>query len=291
MWFNSQFLQELQETNEEATIYNCLAYNVHFKEHIQDLIVLNVTKENYKILIELCDFLMIDNVDKFIDKIVKIHDYDYNIIYEFEDFYKYNTKRLIPLDRDILENAIELYCKDHKLCFHIYGFSSFWDVSDVFYMDFLFCENTFNGDISNWNVSNVKMMDCMFFRSKFNQDISNWDVSNVVSMNCMFDESQFNQDISNWNVSNVKYMGNMFKESQFNQDISKWNVSNVRFMGFMFKESQFNQDISKWNVSNVEDMDHMFEGSPFNQDISNWDITNVKFIDHMFEGISFKDLL
>ena len=129
MWFNSKLLEELQETNENATIYDCLSYNVRFKEHIQDLIVLNVTKENYKILIELCDFLMIDNVDEFIVKIVKIHDYDYNIIYEFEDFYKYNTKRLIPLD--ILENAIELYCKDHKLCFHTYEFSSFWDVSSI----------------------------------------------------------------------------------------------------------------------------------------------------------------
>ena len=54
MWFNSQFLQELQETNENATIYDCVASNDTFKEHIQDLIDLNVSKENYKILIKLC---------------------------------------------------------------------------------------------------------------------------------------------------------------------------------------------------------------------------------------------
>ena len=126
-------------------------------------------------LLQLFCFNVILNMIAIIDKIVKIHDYDYNIIYEFEDFYKYNTKRLIPLDREILENAIELYCEDHKLCFHTYGFSSFWDVSDVFYMDFLFCENTFNGDISNWDVSNVTNMSNMFHGAEsFDQDISGW---------------------------------------------------------------------------------------------------------------------
>ena len=196
MWFNSLFLEELQETNEEITIYDCVASNDSFKENIQNLIDLNVSKENYKILIELCDFLMIDNVDKFIDKIIEIHNYDYSIIYEFEDFYKYNTKRLIPMDRDTLENAIKLYCKNHKKCFHTYGFSSFWDVSGIDTMAGIFnCNIDFNGDISNWDVSNVKNMSYMFYYSAFNGDISNWNTMNVITMGSMFEcATDFNQD-------------------------------------------------------------------------------------------------
>ncbi len=102
MWFTSKFLEELLDTNEEVTIYDCIASNDSFKEYIQDLIELNVSKENYKKLLEICDFLIIDNNDIIIDKIIKIHDYDYSIIYEFKDFYKFNTKRIIPLDRDTL---------------------------------------------------------------------------------------------------------------------------------------------------------------------------------------------
>jgi surface protein len=251
MWFSSKFLQELQETNEQATIYDCVASNDTFKEYIQDLIDLNVSKENYKVLIELCDFLMIDNVDVFIDKIVIIHDYEYSIIYEFEDFYKYNTKRLIPMDRDILMNAIELYCQDHKKCFHTYGFSSFWNVSNIENMKYMFEKSQFNGDISNWNVSNVKNMFCMFKESQFNQDIYKWNVSNVENMCYMFYNSKFNRDISNWNVSNVESMEYMFYKSQFNQNISNWDVSNVKTMESMFGKSQFNQNISNWVLTSL----------------------------------------
>ena len=201
MWFKSKFLEELQETNEEVTIYDCIASNDSFKEHIQNLIELNVTKKNFKVLIELCDFLMIDNVDKFIDKIIEINNYEYSIIYEFEDFYRYNTKRLIPMNRVTLENAIKVYCKNHKKCFHTYGFSSFWDVSNIKNMSKLFNYSSFNGDISNWNVSNVENMNYMFHRSQFNQDISKWNVSNVKTMEATFCESEFNKDISKWKIS------------------------------------------------------------------------------------------
>ena len=131
MWFDSQLLKELQKTNENAVIYDCIVDKDNFTEHIQDFINFKITQENYKIFIELCDFLMVDNVDIFIDRIIEIHDYDYSIIYKFEHFYKYNTKRLIPLNKDKLKKAIKLYCSDHKKCFHKYGFSSFWDDFNV----------------------------------------------------------------------------------------------------------------------------------------------------------------
>ena len=287
MWFSSQFLEELQETNEQATIYDCVASNDIFKEYIQDLIVLNVTKENYKVLIELCDFLMIDNLDVIIDKIVIIHDYEYSIIYEFEDFYKYNTKRLLPMDRDTLDKAIKLYCQDHKKCFHIYGFSSFWDVSTIEDMNSLFQGSEFNGDIVNWNVLKVESMNSMFYNSQFNRDISNWNVSNVENMEYMFGNSRFNKDISKWDVSNVKNMSYMFSDSKFNQDISKWDVSNVKYMYSMFCNCPFNQDISKWDVSNVKNMSYIFSDSKFNQDISNWNVSSVINMYFMFYKSSF----
>ena len=244
MWFNSQLLEELQETNKDVTIYDCLVNKDSFVEHIQDFIDFKITKENYKILIDLCDFLIIDNVDAFIDKIIELYEYDYSIIYEFEDFYKYNTKRLIPMNRYILNKAIKLYCKDHKKCFYTYGFSSFWDISKIEKMDGIFNYNIdFNGDISNWDVSNVKYTRHMFYYSAFNGDISKWDVSNVKDMYCMFERSDFNQNISNWDVSNVEDMCAMFNKSKFNQNISKWNVSNVKNMSSMFEGSDFNQDI------------------------------------------------
>lgn len=228
MWFNSKLLQNLQETNRDATIYDCILNKDIFQEYIHDFINLNVTKENYITLIEICDFLMIDNVDMFIDKIIEVHDYDYSIIYEFEDFYKYNTKRLIPLNRDSLDNAIKLYCIDDKKCFHKYGFTSFWDVSNIINMKFMFRLTSFKGDISNWDVSNVENMNGMFYKSQFNGNISNWDVSNVKEMRCMFSRSEFNKDISNWNISNVENMKCIFYESEFNKDISNWDMSNLQ---------------------------------------------------------------
>ena len=64
IWFNSQLLNDI--IDEES-----LSENPLYKDNISDLMNLNVTKENYKNLIALCDYLMVDNGDKLIDKIVK----------------------------------------------------------------------------------------------------------------------------------------------------------------------------------------------------------------------------
>ena len=50
MWFNSKLLKGIQETNEEATIYDCIDNKDSFKEHIQDFINLNITKKIIKYL-------------------------------------------------------------------------------------------------------------------------------------------------------------------------------------------------------------------------------------------------
>merc|ERR1711968_104459 len=91
MWFNSQLLNDAI-INEE-----CLKEVPLYKDYIDDLKNLHVTKKNYQNLIALSNYLMIDNPDDLIDKILKIHKYDYSIIYKFEVFYKL-TKRLVPFE-------------------------------------------------------------------------------------------------------------------------------------------------------------------------------------------------
>ena len=66
------------------------------------------------------------------------------------------------------------------------------NVSDITYMNSVFLNTKYNGDISKWDVSSVTDMTSMFYNSKFNNDISDWDVSNVTDMTEMFAFSKFN---------------------------------------------------------------------------------------------------
>lgn len=120
------------------------------------------------------------------------------------------------------------------------------DVSKITDMSFLFCDMTFDGDISKWDVSRVKNMSSMFAGSTFNGDLSKWDVSRVENMNSMFSYSRFNSDISKWDVSKVKNMISMFYDSNFAGDISRWNVSSVKRMHNMFKDSPLEGKEPSW---------------------------------------------
>ena len=120
------------------------------------------------------------------------------------------------------------------------------DVSGITDMSFLFCDMTFDGDISKWNVSRVKNMSSMFAGSTFNGDLSKWDVSKVENMNSMFSYSRFNSDISKWDVSRVKNMISMFYDSKFTGDISGWDVSSVKRMHNMFKDSPLEGKEPSW---------------------------------------------
>jgi len=277
MWFTSKYYTDIlgmqEDMQEDMHLIDCFTDTHHNISHLNDFIALNVTKENNINLFELADFLMVEDIDPLVDKIIECM--GYSVIHTFGNQYRYNSGRLKPLTKEILYKAIKLYCEDEDKCYKTYGYSAYWDVSNVTNMNSMFCDSPFNGDISQWNVSNVTDMSHMFSESQFNGDISHWNVSNVTDMSYMFcgGGSYFNGDISKWNVSNVINMNYMYYYSPFNGDISQWNVSKVEYMDTMFYKSQFNGDISHWNVSNVKYTIGMFCGSKFNGDISKWNVS------------------
>ena len=198
-----------------------------------------------------------------------------------------------PKDRDELDDLIGMADVTYN------GNCSLnWiDVSDFKYLNSLFYNSRFIGDISKWDVSNCEEMYSMFARSSFNGDISEWETGSCKNMVEMFQDSEFNGDISKWDVSNVRNMDGMFSRSKFNGDISNWNVSNVESMNSMFEYSKFNGDISKWDVHNVKEMVSIFEASDFTGDISDWDIYDnleegkASVIEHMqwYYGVHKQD--
>ena len=123
MWFESKFYESLKEEDEEATLYDCFNENP-LCEYVNDFINLNITQENYLKLIELCDFLMVENSDILVNKIVQC--FGKSIIHNFGYFYKYNCKRLQVHDKESLKQAIQLYCQNKKnviklMDFHLIG--------------------------------------------------------------------------------------------------------------------------------------------------------------------------
>lgn len=239
---------------------------------LQDIVDINVTNTNYRDIVKLADYIMVENVDPIVDEIVRVTN-NVHVVYEFEQFYRL-SERLKPLTEEELKTQLNEFNETNMEMFYKYGHSSFWNVSKITDMSWLFCKSKFNGDISRWDVSNVTDMSDMFHDSTFHGDISRWDVSNVRDMSWMFGNSEFNLDFTEF-------------KPNFNGDISQWNVSNVSDMSWMFGSSKFNGDISKWNVSNVTNMEGMFAGSSFNGDISRWNVSNVISMEDMFYKSNF----
>ena len=173
MWFTSNYYNAQLDIHEGTSLQECFPDE---QPYLDCLIELNVTKDNYMNLIELSEFLMVQDIDPLVDKIVAL--FGYSIIHEFGEQYKYNSGRLKPQTEESIKDAIKLYCEDPYKCYQTYGFSAYWDVSKVTYMDYTFYNSQFNGDISQWDVSNV---------TDINFDISQCDVSNVTDMELMFD--------------------------------------------------------------------------------------------------------
>jgi surface protein len=280
---SSELINILREDFPEDNVIHEFDYS---PELIRDFNQRNVTKENYKQLIDMYQFLLIDNDNckKLAIEIAKLDLKNKHPM--FRHFYNNFVNNTFH-SKEELKNAIQLYCKNKENCEEKYGFVELWDVSNMTNMNGMFSYGRFTGDISQWDVSGVTNMSEMFTCSEFNGDISQWDVSNVTNMSGMFYNSQFHGNISQWDVSNVTNMRCMFYNSQFHSDISQWDVSNVTNMSCMFECSKFNGDISHWNISNVTDMSSMFECSKFNGDISQWDVSNVTDMSSMFECSKF----
>jgi surface protein len=90
------------------------------------------------------------------------------------------------IDYDGSDSYARAY-KNEKLCYETYGFSAYWNVSNVTDMARLFVSCKFNIDISHWDVSNVTDMSGIFVNSTLNGDISKWNVSNVTNFWAMFE--------------------------------------------------------------------------------------------------------
>ena len=135
-----------------------------------------------------------------------------------------------PKNREEIDKAIRIYCKDKDSGIKRYGEIGSWDVTKITNMSYLFSKfNYFNEDISNWNVSNVSYMNSMFQDAKlFNQPLNNWDVRNVSDMSYMFCGTEsFNQPLNNWYVKNVSDMNHMFFcAEKFNQSLENWIIFN-----------------------------------------------------------------
>ena len=139
MWFLSKLYEELKEQDEYADISEC--FNGHpLEEYLDDLIELTITATNYLKLIELCDYLMVTNADVVTDEIVK--KFGIPVIHEFGEFYRYNSKRLQVHDRESLLKAIKWYCINPKKCYELYGFSAYWNVSEITNMRCIFQRST-----------------------------------------------------------------------------------------------------------------------------------------------------
>ena len=70
MWFNSTLYKNILEQNDSSKIIDCFTENSPLIPYLNDFISLEVTIDNYQYLIQLCDFLMIEENDIMIDIIV-----------------------------------------------------------------------------------------------------------------------------------------------------------------------------------------------------------------------------
>jgi hypothetical protein len=332
-WINSRLLDENEGIidrcftcecsldENEGNIDRCFTCELQ-RKHLLDLLELNVTLDNFKKLVKLCELLEVTNPDKLFDKIFKKLGFD--VVHEFGDYYKDNSERLKPHDRKSLSRAIKLYCMDKEASCKKDGHPAYWDVSIITDMSDLFAHNPYGKkkkelcefndgdiDISRWDVSNVDNMARMFRCSPFNGDIdiSRWNVRKVKDMSGMFERSNFNGNIEGWNVKNVKNMSCMFAGSKFNGNL-KWNTISVTDMSHMFSNTKYagklelnvrnvkkfnamfrgaringddDVDLSKWVVDNGHDFSSMFCENPnFNGNVSGWDMKKAVDLSNMF---------
>ncbi len=192
---------------------------------------------------------------------------------------------------------------------------NFINVSDVTYMNELFKNSYFDGDISNWDVSNVTNMEGMFAGSHFNGDISKWNVSKVTNMRGMFEGkfedkgmwcewskkiNPFDGDLSSWEISIDKVdTWDIFRlcdiPDQHKPTLTRVVANNDNVNDIVCKSVNYlgsNANLNFIDVSNVSDMrgllsmdsinDSIYDGGEyefsFHGDISSWHISIDKVL-------------
>ena len=139
---------------------------------------------------------------------------------------------------------------------------SFWNTSNVKYMDRLFegCSQLTNlSDISNWNTANVQAFSAMFAGCSGLQglNLNSWNTASAQMLDLMFSGCTGLQglDLNSWNTSNVTMTRHMFDgcTSLSALNVKSWNTSNVTTMTEMFRNCSALKelDISGWSTSNM----------------------------------------
>lgn len=135
------------------------------------------------------------------------------------------------------------------------------------------------GPLSFWDVSRVKNMKYLFAnvslqRSEWKRlDLARWDTSNVITMEGMFMTTLFNGNVNSWNVAKVQSIVGMFAYNrEFNQPLDSWNPANLEKTDFMFRSAtKFNQPLDSWNLPSLLSAKFMFmDAVMFNGSVDNW---------------------
>jgi hypothetical protein len=124
-------------------------------------------------------------------------------------------------------------------------------------MRYMFKEaDSFSQNLNSWDVSNVEYMDEMFEDSSFDGEISDWIVSKLKSLAGMFSgDSSFNKNIGNWVLDSLGMIDNEEYCTDYNGAIR------IRGLHSTFKNAtSFDQYLGDWDVSRVKHMEDMFSG-------------------------------
>ncbi|GMH55651.1 hypothetical protein TL16_g01958 [Triparma laevis f. inornata] len=166
--------------------------------------------------------------------------------------------KLKAAEREGLEKAARLWCKDRNKVIVKYGHISGWNVSSITSMSSLFGLTDVERDQGNhWN-------------KDFNKDLSGWDTSKVTDMTAMLNCAEtFSGYLSRWSVGNCKDMCAMSQDAKsFKSKLNEWNVEKVTNMSAMFAGAgSSNNDLSSWSTGNCTKMYAMFsQASTFKRD-------------------------
>lgn len=314
--FNSELVNHSLEIDDDIIM---LPYN---EKLINDFINLNITFENYMKIIEIYDFLMI-NDNEFIKKDELIHLIintigDINVVLRFPEFYnsigKFNNT-FHTYEELYTACQMWMYCLSRGYYPDIYdtnshGHIGFWDVSKINNMEKLF-------QIPKDTLSGLHFQEKLIYKLNNNKILYKKQVYPEYIYHCSANENKVEKKYSD--IHKNKYYNNVRENIKIIQenssrvkserdvynkvenfihstniilDLSLWDVSNVINMNDMFSQNRVCEFIiSIWDVSNVKTMERMFMDSNFNGYINDWNVNKVETTTSMFKNSNFNQPL